>query len=71
MDIFCKIIRGEIPSNTVYEDELVKCIMDANPESPGHTLILPKKHYSDILSIDDEAILHINSIARNLILKMI
>ena len=41
--IFCKIINNEIPSYTLYEDEIVKVFLDINPERPGHTLIIPKK----------------------------
>ena len=45
--IFCKIINKEIPSKVLYEDDLVLVIMDVNPVSDGHVLILPKKHYED------------------------
>ena len=41
--IFCKIIAGEIPSNTIYEDDIFKVILDASPASKGHALILPKE----------------------------
>ncbi len=43
--IFCKIVRGEIPSYKVYEDENFLAFLDINPESPGHTLVVPKTHY--------------------------
>lgn len=46
--VFCKIIDGEIPSNTVYEDENVIAFLDANPVSKGHTLVVPKKHIRTI-----------------------
>ena len=69
-DIFCKIINGEVPSKVVYEDDIVKCILDVTPQSPGHTLILPKKHYSDILELDEEVCMHINIVAKTLINKM-
>lgn len=46
--IFCKIIRGEIPSYKVYEDELVIAILDVNPSSNGHTLVMPKEHFNDV-----------------------
>ena len=52
--IFCKIISGEIPSATVYEDDEFKVILDRFPGNIGHTLILPKKHYADIFEIDEE-----------------
>lgn len=41
---FCKIISGEIPAKKVYEDDVVVCILDINPASDGHVLILPKEH---------------------------
>ena len=46
--LFCKIIEGEIPSKTIYEDEIVKVMMDINPISDGHLLVLPKKHNKDL-----------------------
>lgn len=42
--IFCKIVDGEIPSRDVYEDRSVLAFLDANPLSPGHTLVIPKEH---------------------------
>jgi len=70
MDVFCKIIRGEIPSMSVYEDEHVISIMDANPSSPGHVLIIPKNHYTTFLDMDDEINNHIQETAKMLIKKM-
>lgn len=52
--IFCKIIKGEIPSYTVYEDDVVKAFLDISQVTPGHTLMVPKKHVQDIFSYDDE-----------------
>lgn len=43
--IFCKIVKGEIPSRKVFEDEHLFAFLDINPLSPGHTLIIPKAHY--------------------------
>jgi histidine triad (HIT) family protein len=43
--IFCKIIAGDVPSHTVYEDEGFKAFLDINPLEKGHTLIIPKRHY--------------------------
>ena len=48
--IFCKIIAGEIPSTTVYEDEDFKAILDVNPAARGHVIILPKHHADDVFS---------------------
>ena len=52
--IFCKIIAGEIPSATVYEDDDVKAILDVNPAARGHVIVLPKKHAADVYSLPDE-----------------
>lgn len=46
--IFCKIIDGEIPSHTVYEDENMIAFLDVNPVSKGHTLVVPKEHVENI-----------------------
>lgn len=64
--LFCKIIAGDIPSYTIYEDDVVKCFLDINPDSNGHTLIIPKKHYLDINEIDNDTLIHIMDIARKL-----
>ncbi len=42
--IFCKIISGDIPSNTVYEDDLIKAFADIAPQAPVHIIIIPKIH---------------------------
>ena len=52
--IFCKIANGVIPSNTLYEDDLFKVILDLSPVTKGHALILSKNHFDDLLSIDEE-----------------
>jgi len=44
--IFCKIVTGEIPAHKVYEDDNFLAFLDIRPESPGHTQIIPKQHYS-------------------------
>ena len=56
--IFCKIIKGDIPSYTIYEDDLVKAFLDVNPNTNGHTLLIPKNHYKDISEIPDAVISH-------------
>lgn len=53
MCIFCKIISGEIPSYKVYEDEKFLAILDAFPLRVGHTLVIPKEHYSNLSEIPD------------------
>lgn len=52
--IFCKIIRGEIPSKGVYEDDMVYAFHDINPVAPVHVLIISKKHILGIQTIEEE-----------------
>ncbi len=53
--IFCKIVRGEIPSKKVYEDEHILAFEDLNPQGPTHVLVIPKKHIAGLkeASLDD------------------
>jgi histidine triad (HIT) family protein len=64
--LFCKIVNGEIPSYKIYEDEVCIAFLDINPHSNGHTLIIPKKHFTDFTSLDSETLLHINMVAKNI-----
>ncbi|USS93814.1 HIT family protein [Fructilactobacillus ixorae] len=50
--VFCKIIQGQIPSYPVYEDEAVLAFLDISQATPGHTLVIPKKHIQDIFAFD-------------------
>lgn len=52
--IFCKIINGEIPSSTIYEDENVKVILDISPAAKGHAILLVKEHVSNIFELTPE-----------------
>jgi len=52
--IFCDIIEGRAPAETVFEDDETLAFMDINPASPGHTLIIPKRHVRDIYELDGE-----------------
>ena len=56
--IFCKIVKGEIPSYTVYEDDIIKVFLDIEPCTKGHLLIIPKKHFTNFFDIDKEIIDH-------------
>lgn len=64
--VFCKIINGDIPSYTIYEDEIVKVFLDINPDCNGHTLIIPKKHFVNIDDIDNNTLNHIFNITRKI-----
>ena len=52
--IFCKIVKGEIPSEKVYEDEEVIAFKDINPAAPIHILVIPKKHITTLLDVTEE-----------------
>ena len=52
--IFCKIVSGELPSHKIYEDSDILVFLDINPVNPGHTMVIPKKHYNDLLDIPTE-----------------
>ena len=64
--LFCKIINGEIPSRTIYEDSLVKVFLDINPSTNGDMLIVPKKHYENLFDINDKLLTHINKVIKEL-----
>ena len=63
MCVFCEIIKGNIPSRKVYEDDDIIAILDIAQTTYGHTLVMPKKHYQDIETVDPE-------ILQKLILKV-
>lgn len=52
--IFCKIVAGKIPSLKIYENDYVLSFLDIGPLAPGHTLVIPKKHYALLHELDDE-----------------
>lgn len=54
--IFCKIVAGELPSLVVAEDDRTVAFLDVNPGTPGHTVVIPKDHHRDLLTIDPEAL---------------
>lgn len=64
--IFCKIINGEIPCLKLYEDDLVLAFLDINPDSNGHTLIIPKKHFTDLDDIDIDTLARINEVSKKI-----
>ena len=54
--IFCKIANGEIPSATLYEDDEFRVILDLNPASKGHALVLPKEHFANLFEIPEDVL---------------
>lgn len=57
--IFCKIINKEIPCYKIYEDEHTLAFLDIAKDVDGHTLVIPKKHYKNILDVDTETLNHV------------
>ncbi|MEN9649206.1 MAG: hypothetical protein RL094_173 [Candidatus Parcubacteria bacterium] len=64
--IFCKIITGEIPAHKVYEDDNTFAFLDIKPINPGHTLVIPKDHFENILTTPDETMCRLIITARKL-----
>lgn len=62
--LFCKIVKGEIPSYTVYEDEKIKVFLDINPNNDGHLLVIPKEHKANLYEMDDETLLYMLNVIR-------
>ena len=67
--IFCKIAAGDIPSATLYEDEDFKVILDIEPASKGHALIIPKEHYANLYELEDDLAAKAFVLAKKMITK--
>ena len=63
--IFCRIIKEELPAKTIWEDDNIKVIMNINPCTNGHLLVIPKKHMVDIRDTDEKIIMHCLQIIKN------
>ena len=68
--IFCDIVNGKSPCRKIYEDEVVIAIMDIEPFCDGHVLIIPKKHYTDMMELPANVLTHINEVAKLLTPKI-
>ena len=64
--IFCKIAQKQIPGKVVYEDDVCLAFLDLSQVTDGHTLVIPKAHYSSILDADPEVVAHVYKIAQKL-----
>ena len=64
--IFCKLANGDIPANSIYEDDDFKVILAASPATKGHALILPKQHYANIFEIEDETLAKAAKLAKKI-----
>jgi len=69
--LFCSIIAGDIAAKKVYEDDKTIAILDINPASPGHVLVLPKEHYAIMPQMPDEVIGYLGQVAKALSLSML
>ncbi len=64
--IFCKIVEGGLPAYKVYEDSNVVAFLDIFPIHPGHTLVVPKKHYVDIFDTPDSELQNVIAAAKKI-----
>ena len=68
--IFCKLAAGDIPTNSIYEDEDFKVILDVGPATRGHALILPKDHYPNLYELSNETASKIMILAKKMATEM-
>lgn len=68
--IFCKIAAGEVSSATLFEDEDFRVILDLNPASKGHALILPKEHYRNLYDLDEALAAKAMVLAKRMVCKL-
>ncbi len=68
--IFCKIISGEIPAHTIYEDEQFKVILDVAPATKGHALIIPKIHYANMYELPEDTAVEAIKLAKKMMQVM-
>lgn len=68
--IFCKLANGDIPTNSIYEDEMFKVILDMSPATRGHALILPKDHYKNIYEMPEDVVAAAFVLAKKMAIKM-
>ncbi len=65
-DVFCKIVDGEIPAHIVYEDDEIMAFLDISQVTKGHTLVIPKKHYDNFLSVPKELMHKVMDVAQRI-----
>lgn len=64
--VFCDIIAGKIPASIVYQDDIVIAFMDIHPVTPGHLMVIPKKHFACMSEMDEDTGMHLFRIAMRL-----
>jgi histidine triad (HIT) family protein len=65
-NLFAKILRGELPSHKVYEDDRAFAFLDIMPRAPGHTLVIPKAPARNLLDVDPDDLAHLAGIVQNI-----
>jgi histidine triad (HIT) family protein len=65
-NVFAKILRGELPSYKVYEDDKAFAFLDIMPRAPGHTLVIPKAPARNILDVSPEDLAHVHQVAQRI-----
>lgn len=64
--IFCKLANGQIPTNTIYEDDDFRVFLDAAPATRGHCLIVPKEHFDDLEDLDEKVAAKVLPLAKKI-----
>jgi len=64
--IFCKIIKGEVPADKIYEDDKFLAFLDITPVNLGHTLLIPKEHHKDLFEIPDDTLCEIGPVIKKI-----
>jgi len=68
--IFCKIVDGTAPSSKVYEDDICLSFMDIQPVNPGHVLVIPKTHFSDLSDLPPDVGGHLFQVAQKIAVRL-
>lgn len=69
--IFCKIANKEIPGKIIYEDDICVAFLDLSQTTNGHTLVIPKKHFKNFLEVDDDTLVHMIKVTKDIANKIV
>ena len=58
--IFCKIVQGDVPSSVIFQDDICMAFMDVFPITAGHCLLIPKKHFANMMDVDHDVLFHMS-----------
>lgn len=67
--VFCSILAGDLPGEVVMEDEHTVALMDVNPWTRGHAIVIPRKHVANLYEIDDEELGRVHATAKRLAIR--